>query len=433
MIKSSKHTIKFSNNIKLENLNFILKEYRRCLQHFIDYLWITPYSWTDDKNIIHMMDIKNNKYDAPQFVTSNIISNSGLITNLSGRLLKCCMTQAMGMIKASLEKQRKRIYIFNKHKLSGKSKKSLKLLIRKIKQNIPQKPNGYIANMELNSICADFMFTPESNDFNGFLQFKCLTTNKIKIKIPVKFDRHSIGLMNRGKMLNSFLVKNNSIDIRWEIDIPKLRDEGNIIGCDQGLKTVLTCSNGITTLLTDNHGHSLDSILNTVLKKTRGSNAFKRAKDHQENFVNWSINHLNLDNIKQINLEEIRNIGYKNRTSKKLSHWQNTLIRDKIESVCEDRGIRLIYQSSTYRSQRCSCCGNVRKSNRKGKIYSCKHCGNTMDADLNAAKNHEISLPEIPYDLRNLNLNRKDGFMWREDGFYDLDGRSLQSLLHKKE
>jgi len=56
-----------------------------------------------------------------------------------------------------------------------------------------------------------------------------------------------------------------------------------------------------------------------------------------------------------------------------------------------------------------------------------------MDADLNAAKNHEISLPEIPYDLRNLNLNRKDGFMWREDGFYDLDGRSLQSLLHKKE
>ena len=253
MIKSSKHTIKFSNNIKLENLNFILKEYRRCLQHFIDYLWITPYSWTDDKNIIHTMDIKNNNYDAPQFVTSNIISNSGLITNLSGRLLKCCMTQAMGMIKASLEKQRKRIYIFNKHKLSGKSKKSLKLLIRKIKQNIPQKPNGYIANMELNSICADFMFTPESNDFNGFLQFKCLTTNKIKIKIPVKFDRHSIGLMNRGKMLNSFLVKNNSIDIRWEIDIPKLRDEGNIIGCDQGLKTVLTCSNGITTLLTDNH------------------------------------------------------------------------------------------------------------------------------------------------------------------------------------
>jgi transposase len=175
----------------------------------------------------------------------------------------------------------------------------------------------------------------------------------------------------------------------------------------------------------------LDSILNTVLKKKRGSNAFKRAKKHQENFINWSINHLNLDNVKQINLEEIWNIGYKNRTTIKLFHWQNTLIRDKIESVCEERGIRLIHQSSTYRSQRCSCCGNVRKSNRKGKIYSCKHCGNIMDADLNAAKNHEISLPEIPYDLRSLNLNRRNGFMWKEDGFYDLDGRSLQSLLHK--
>ena len=199
---------------------------------------------------------------------------------------------------------------------------------------------------------------------------------------------------------------------------------------DQGIKTVLTLSDGQTTPPSDNHGHTFDSILDKVSRKKKGSNAFKRAKQHQKNFVNWSINQLNFSNVKQLNFEEIYNIGYKNPTNRKLSHWQNTLIRDKTESKCEDLGIRLIYQSSTYMSQRCSCCGNVRKANRKGKNYSCKNCGNTMDADLNAAKNHVINLPEVPWTLRDLNLNRGLGFIWSEDGFYDLEGRSLQSLPH---
>lgn len=73
---------------------------------------------------------------------------------------------------------------------------------------------------------------------------------------------------------------------------------------------------------------------------------------------------------------------------------------------------------------------NVRKSNRKGKVYECKSCGNIDDADHNAALNHSINLPEIPYDFRKLNLNRKDGFIWSSEGLFDLDGRRLQSLPH---
>jgi hypothetical protein len=52
------------------------------------------------------------------------------------------------------------------------------------------------------------------------------------------------------------------------------------------------------------------------------------------------------------------------------------------------------------------------------------NCGNVIDSDYNAALNHEIELPEIPYDIRKLNLNRK-GFYWLETGIFDLDGRSL--------
>ena len=39
-----------------------------------------------------------------------------------------------------------------------------------------------------------------------------------------------------------------------------------------------------------------------------------------------------------------------------------------------------------YTSQRCSRCGVICKSNRNGETYKCA-CGNTMDADINAAIN----------------------------------------------
>jgi putative transposase len=162
----------------------------------------------------------------------------------------------------------------------------------------------------------------------------------------------------------------------------------------------------------------------TLSRKKKGSKAFKKTQDHRENFINWSINNLNLNDIKQINLENIINIGYKQGRSRFLSHFTNTLIRDKLLDYCNNAGVSVVLQSSTYRSQRCSCCGMVRKSNRKSKMYICKNCGMVMDADLNAAKNHEAVLPNIPFDLRKLSLNRK-GFFWKSDGFYDLTGTAF--------
>jgi hypothetical protein len=59
------------------------------------------------------------------------------------------------MIKAETEKQRRRIFILHKRKDEGDSKRKLKPLIKKIKQNIPQKPNCSKINVELSSKCVD--------------------------------------------------------------------------------------------------------------------------------------------------------------------------------------------------------------------------------------------------------------------------------------
>ncbi len=228
-------------------------------------------------------------------------------------------------------------------------------------------------------------------------------------------------------MKKSFLFKKSSVDLRWELKPIEEKNYGISVGADQGYKDTLSLSDEQVTPHEDKHGHSLESIISKVSQKKKGSKAFKRAKAHQKNFINWTLNQLDLTNVKQLNLEKIRNITYKSGTSRKMSHWQNTLIRDKVEDLCTQNGVRFVQQSATYRSQRCSSCGQVRKANRKEKVYSCKNCSFEIDSDLNAAKNHEIDLPEIPWSLRELNLNRK-GFFWNPDGFKDLEGRSLESL-----
>jgi hypothetical protein len=122
------------------------------------------------------------------------------------------------------------------------------------------------------------------------------------------------------------------------------------------------------------------------------------------------------------------NINYGRTTSRKMSHWTNTLIRDKLFHKAEEQEVLVVSQPSAYYSQRCSGCGLVRKANRKGKQYTCK-CGCTLDSDLNAAKNHEQDLYYLNWELRKLlRTNRKNigkGFYWRKNGLYEVTGEEF--------
>ncbi|MBA7587613.1 hypothetical protein ES708_29644 [subsurface metagenome] len=48
----------------------------------------------------------------------------------------------------------------------------------------------------------------------------------------------------------------------------------------------------------------------------------------------------------------------------------------------------LVEVDAKYTSQKCSCCGNTEKGNRKSReIFKCLNCGHEENADINAAKN----------------------------------------------
>lgn len=427
MIKTSKHSIQYSNSGKLNSYTDLISEFRNVAQIIVDDIWTNGYVWSDNTGE-HMFSISNNQLSFPSFIDYNRFK---LDTFLSARALSSIATQVAGMIKAETEKQRKRLYILNKVKSEGASKKQRRLLGRKLKQNIPVKPNCSNFRPELSSKCTEFI--DYNGEFDAFIKLKSITNVRgFEIIIPIKYHKHSNKLKSKGERMNSFSFGSNSVDVRWEIKEPDLKTLGDVLGADQGFKDVLTLSNNTKTPKTDKHNHTLESICEKLSRKKKGSKAFKRTQDHREQFINWSINQLDLSNVKQINLEDVWNIGYKSNTSRILSHWTNTLIRDKVESVCEEQGVLVIHQSSTYRSQRCSECGLVRKANRKGKIYSCKYCGCEIDSDLNAARNHEVVLPEIPWTLQKMNKNRGNGFFWKPTGFFDMNGGILEYPLPSK-
>lgn len=430
MIRTSKHSTKFANANKLNLLNSFLEEYKNCLQFYIDYFWNNEIHYeikkkdSEDK-LLKTFNVSTKQYECPSmFSTKNI----PIETELSARVLKCCITQACSIVKAVLKKPKSYEYVLAKLLEEGKNTTKIENKIAKLKITKPEIKN---IKAELNSICCDFIET--SGEFDGFFQLKCLGKSFGKIKIPIRFHEQSNKWKSNGKIMASFLVSKETIEIRWNNETPELIEEGEILGADQGYKAVLTFSNEMVTSKVDIHNHSLETIQQKLSRKKKGSQGFRKAQDHRKNFINWEINQLNLNGVKKINLEKVVNIRYKKKSSRLMSHWTNTLIRDKLTRRCEEAGVQIASQSSTYRSQRCFSCGWVQKRNRKSgsKNFLCKHCGHQSDADLNAAKNHSIELPDVPFSLSRLKLNRK-GFYWNPNGFKTITGEDLTVPLSRK-
>ena len=431
-IRTSKHTLKFSNSNKLEELNSFIQEYKRVANIYLDYIWDKKflYSYPKNNKIETTQFDSNTKLDLPNLLsTIKINKELNLKTTLTARSLKCCITQILGIIRGDVEKQKKRQYIVNN--LRAKSKKISKKLRKTTRINKPTKPNLSNLRPELNSVCIDFKEVKNSV-FNAFVRLKSFTTEARgrTINLPIKYHKTTNKWRKKGKLLNSFLLSPNSIDLRYEITQSNKKKKKNKVGADQGKTTVLSLS-GQSTPETDKHNHSLSSIIDKIGRKKKGSQAFRKAQTHRTNFINWSINQLNFSKITEIGFENIKDMKRYKRLPKHLINWTYTEITDKLTRKCEEEEVLLILQSAVYKSQRCSNCGLVCKSQRKGKIYSCKNCGLEIDADTNAALNHQQDLPDIPYDLRRLNLNRV-GFFWRTTGFYYLTGEEITVSLPKK-
>ena len=412
MILSSKLPVIFANIGKKDTLDVFISDYRDAVEFYIDYLW-------------NLYELDKQKYKNLRKFAN--IKDANITSDLSARALKCASTQALGMIKSRTKKLSKIQYIIKKKQKKKEDTSKLQRKYDKLLNNL-HKPNGKNVFPELCSNCCEFL-PNKTKLFNGFIHLHCLGKKYGKLLIPIKFNKHSNYLASLGKQLNSFLITKTDVQFRYNIEVDE-KTTGVVEGADQGITTCLTLSDGQTTPK-DIHGNDLKSICKKISRKKKGSKSFLKAQEHRKNYINWCIKQLILNNIKQINLEKLRNVGKGQRRTRYLQSFAHKQIRTALKKTCFLAGVHVEEQSNFYRSQRCNQCGYVHKSNRHGKLFKCKHCGHVADADLNAAMNHRDSLCDLSFRSYRL-PNKTEGFFWKPDGIYFVDGSEFTVPVAKK-
>ena len=383
MIRSTKVTLKFVNPGKREKLNEFLSEYKRVEQIFVDLLW-------DEVKVSSLV---------PKEFTDQVESW------LSARAIQSAAKQASAVVRGTRTKQNRRLYQIAKFKEEGKFKKA-RILQKKYDQVKVSKPRLKGSSCELDERFVKF---GGGNSFE-WIELASLG-NKLKLILPFKKHEHFNKLATEGKMKAGVRINRDSVTLMFELPDPPKRETGKTLGIDVGQSTTLSCSDG-QTLNADPHGHTYESICEKLARKEKGSKGFKRAVSHRSNYLRYLVKQLNLEGVKVVNREDIKDLRKFSPTSRRLAHWNYAELFGALDNELEKQGVLVNKLNPTYTSRRCSACGWTRKSNRKRKRFKCEKCSFEHDADLNAASNLALDLSS----LKGRRTSNGKGFYWLESG-----------------
>jgi transposase len=386
MIRSSKISLKFSNLGKQEFLNVFIEEYQRIVGRYIDILW-------DREKISELL---------PKETTESVA------TWLSARMRQAAAKQASGIIRGTRQKQKQREFVYKQLIKKGMPRRA-KRLKKIIDRQKTSKPNLENVCPELDSRFVKFDWKNKTS-FDGWLTLSSIG-GKMKLVFPMKKHKHFKKMLGCGKLKTGVRLSATEATFMFEIPEVEKKKKGKTIGIDIGMSNVWSSSQGLQSK-PDIHGHTLIEIAQKLGRKRKGSLGFRRAVEHRKNYINWSLNQLNLNGVKTIRREKLRDVRRGKRTSRLLTSFIYPHIFDKIEDLASRSGVQIETVFSPFTSQRCSCCGWVQKSNRHGGVFKCKACGYTANSDLNASINIGLHLTNLGKNWKRLD-NRK-GFYWPE-------------------
>lgn len=179
----------------------------------------------------------------------------------------------------------------------------------------------------------------------------------------------------------------------------KPKADGTVVGLDRGLINLVTSSEseifgGKSVRKSQRKFLFLRKRLST--KGTRSAKRLLKKLSGKEQRFSREVNHIiakklaSRSEVKTYVIEDLSGIRNKSRgrkMNKVLSSWAFKQFESFLAYKCEAKGISVEKVDARYTSQKCSCCGQIRKENRQGGRYSCNRCGHKLHADINAACN----------------------------------------------
>ena len=134
----------------------------------------------------------------------------------------------------------------------------------------------------------------------------------------------------------------------------------------------------------------------------------KNTKAEIKSLIGHALKQLDLSGVKKLCIENLKRVrcgtgGKFPRTlNRRMSHWLYAYIAGWVARRCEELGVRLEWKNPAYTSTTCSLCDRCDRRSRVGDRFQCRHCGFSIDADLNAALNLKRLGEAGVYGLRSL-------------------------------
>ena len=284
-------------------------------------------------------------------------------------------------------------------------------LIKQAKKKIKRPNLNHINTFLLDSKVIDLVESKQAKHFEYFAKLYLLPNTlgqkrQKPIELPLYNNTHFLKELNNGERRKSLQLSFRDDEVFvtsvLEFENALLRDDGEVIGLDWGLNS----------LFTDNKGNmfgkklmrrlrGLDFELITLQKQLQSDgikpstspeyNKFnKKIRRLLKNEIGRILNRLTPTEISELVVEDLNFQlgGLSRQLNRILKRSGRTLIREKLESLTESKGVKITKVNPAYTSQMCSNCGFINNKNRKTQAqFKCLCCGMTKNADVNAAIN----------------------------------------------
>ena len=206
----------------------------------------------------------------------------------------------------------------------------------------------------------------------------------------------NIGMDRKGRVF---------VNLIYECPDPEAgNNDGKIVGLDRGVYNIVTTSDGARYGAKDarrvkrKYSHVRSELQEKGTRSAKRrlkaiSGCEKRFVHDQNHCISKKLANTDedvsiyvLEDLSSMNMKRLK--GKSNKTMRKwLSAWSYSDLEEKLIYKCQRNGIRVEFVDARYTSQKCSVCKTIDKASRKGNRYVCRHCGNSMHADVNAAIN----------------------------------------------
>src|ERR1035437_3832818 len=384
--RSSKCTMKFATETKLQDVQTVLGEYGRVTNCFIDHFMINP---TTKAELLKPI------VDIPE-------------TWLSARLRKVAAREAIDMVNSVKE-----VFEWNKQQIQNRidllekkinrtnddTKKNrnnknawyneVKAKKNKLSMMQPHKPKHAGKRMCVSSTIVELQAADNTTEFDAWLHLQSIG-NKMNIDIPIKFHRHFNILNYEGKRCNYYIITKDYVQFSFEIVTEKKKEVKKLLAGDTGINALISTSDG------EQLGTDMKECADRSRRCKPGSKGRLRAKralkqrmdEVAKEFVVGSKSDLVIVE-KLSNLNESSKLkGRLSRTMRSvIGNWNYAYFTGRIEQQCERNRVSFRTVPAYNTSITCPICGCIDKTNRVGEIFKCRNCNHTDNADVNAAKN----------------------------------------------